>query len=424
MDTTHIVFPLHPSGIITGTILDDQGDPVRQAQVMLFRTGVVYGRLTTQNVGGAQTDAAGEFSVGSLRPGIYYVAVSARPWYTKNFSSPLSTDERAPSEPVQHDERDVAYPITYYGDVTEGASAEPITVQGGNEARIQIKLNAVPAWRLTLDHGGEQRVMIETAGPGGLPVNVGVSITSSGQRIEILGVPGGRYNIRAIGPRTSVQKIMDVTGDQVIDFGEGTPTILTGRVRWEGSAVRPADQAFIALAAEDETSYVTARVQNDGSLRLDEYSELLPGRYRILLQGAPGYVIGAVEAKGARYANGILDIAGDKPIDLAITAASDLVEVDGIAMREAAPCPAAMILLLPTVGNPDAIRRDQSDSDGTFTLPDVLPGRYTLVAIDNGRELAYQDPAVMAKYLAQGRTVDVPMKRQERLSITVQQRQP
>ena len=65
-----------------------------------------------------------------------------------------------------------------------------------------------------------------------------------------------------------------------------------------------------------------------------------------------------------------------------------------------------MILLLPRDGNPDEIRRDQSDSDGTFTLPDVLPGHYTLIAIDNGHDLAYQDRAVMSKYLVDWHTCE------------------
>ncbi|MGC2659950.1 MAG: carboxypeptidase-like regulatory domain-containing protein, partial [Bryobacteraceae bacterium] len=88
------------------------------------------------------------------------------------------------------------------------------------------------------------------------------------------------------------------------------------------------------------------------------------------------------------------------------------------------PCPAAMILLLPADGNPDLIRRDQSDSDGTFTLPDVLPGRYTLVAIDNGHDLAYQDRAVMEKYLAQGQTVEIPLKNTAQITVKVQPRLP
>jgi hypothetical protein len=264
-------------------------------------------------------------------------------------------------------------------------------------------------------------VIISAFGPGGLPVNLGVSTTIIGERVEALGVPGGRYSIRTGGPGYS-EKIIDVAGDQVIDFGGETPITLTGHVIWEGSAARGSDQAFLSLTAEDQRSYAALRIQSDGSLRLDENSELTPGRYRMSFQSVPGYIIRSVEARGAGYRDGVLEITGDKPVDLSITVASNLAQLTGIATREKAPCPAAMILLLPTDGNPDAIRRDQSDGDGTFTLPDVLPGHYTLIAIDNGRDLAYQDRAVISKYLVKGTTVNVTAKSQDGLSVPVQQR--
>jgi len=69
------------------------------------------------------------------------------------------------------------------------------------------------------------------------------------------------------------------------------------------------------------------------------------------------------------------------------------------------------VLLLPE--DPERgslIRRDQSDSDGSFLLHDILPGRYTLLAIDNGKGLAYRDPAVTQPYLAQGVTLEFPRR--------------
>ena len=80
-------------------------------------------------------------------------------------------------------------------------------------------------------------------------------------------------------------------------------------------------------------------------------------------------------------------------------------ELTGVAVQNEQPFSAAMVLLLPEdVTRASLIRRDQSDSDGTFTLPEILPGRYTLIAIDNGKDLAYRDPAAIQPYLAQGVT--------------------
>ena len=54
------------------------------------------------------------------------------------------------------------------------------------------------------------------------------------------------------------------------------------------------------------------------------------------------------------------------------------------------------------------IGRAQSDGDGTFEIADLIPGRYFMVAIDDGRGLAYADRSVMAPYLRGGPLVDLP----------------
>ena len=53
------------------------------------------------------------------------------------------------------------------------------------------------------------------------------------------------------------------------------------------------------------------------------------------------------------------------------------------------------------------MRRDQSDTDGSFTLRDVAPGQYTVVAIEDGWELDWSRPEAMARYLQQGTAVNV-----------------
>jgi hypothetical protein len=52
-------------------------------------------------------------------------------------------------------------------------------------------------------------------------------------------------------------------------------------------------------------------------------------------------------------------------------------------------------------------RRDQSDSDGTFTLPDVLPGRYRILAIENGRDLEWGNAAILKPRLEHAASVSV-----------------
>ena len=55
----------------------------------------------------------------------------------------------------------------------------------------------------------------------------------------------------------------------------------------------------------------------------------------------------------------------------------------------------------------DRFRRDQSDLDGTFSLQGVVPGSYTVLAIDNGWELDWSQLVVLAAYLKRGRSVEI-----------------
>jgi hypothetical protein len=68
-----------------------------------------------------------------------------------------------------------------------------------------------------------------------------------------------------------------------------------------------------------------------------------------------------------------------------------------------------MVVLVPNdpEANSELFRRDQSDQDGSFSLQTVVPGQYTIVAIENGWDLNWSQPGVIAHYLPQGKKVMV-----------------
>ena len=68
-----------------------------------------------------------------------------------------------------------------------------------------------------------------------------------------------------------------------------------------------------------------------------------------------------------------------------------------------------MILLVPENAevNLPKFRRDQSDSDGSFTLLDVLPGRYRMLAIEDGWDLEWANLSLLQKRLEQAQRIDV-----------------
>jgi hypothetical protein len=79
-----------------------------------------------------------------------------------------------------------------------------------------------------------------------------------------------------------------------------------------------------------------------------------------------------------------------------------------------------MIVLVPD--NPEVhqelFRRDQSDLDGTFNLPNVIPGSYTVIAIEDGWDLDWAKSAVLARFLPKGQPVKVTDDKQGPLHLS------
>ena len=83
-------------------------------------------------------------------------------------------------------------------------------------------------------------------------------------------------------------------------------------------------------------------------------------------------------ATGAKVAGRTIDIANNANVRISGIATHGAGQVTGTAMREGERFSGAMIVLVPQDpgNNLPLFRRDQSDSDGTFTLANMVPGQY------------------------------------------------
>jgi hypothetical protein len=81
-----------------------------------------------------------------------------------------------------------------------------------------------------------------------------------------------------------------------------------------------------------------------------------------------------------------------------------------------------MIVLVPAdpVHNQVLFRRDQSDSDGTFKLAAVVPGKYTVLAIENGWDLEWMNADVLKNYMARGVAIQALQNGKYDVKVTVQ----
>jgi Carboxypeptidase regulatory-like domain len=110
LDTENLILRLQPDATISGKVLDESGEPVREANVRLYRANHGLGVSQIMGFGATSTDDQGSYEFPELIPGVYFVSAAATPWYAIHGpSQALSTQAVVAVDPSL----DVCYPTTY-----------------------------------------------------------------------------------------------------------------------------------------------------------------------------------------------------------------------------------------------------------------------------------------------------------------------
>jgi Carboxypeptidase regulatory-like domain len=418
LDTENLVLKLAPGAVISGKVLDEAGDPIRHAMVHLYyddhRDGVdrIQGNRT------AMTDDLGVYEMTPLMPGTYFLSATATPWYAVHPHTEPANARRASTDVSATDfdrSLDVAYTTTYYADVPDADSATPIPVRGGERLQVDIHLNPVQALRLIFhvpSDGKNGYIFPRLEQPA---FEGSTSVQTSGGRmispgvLEITGIPAGRYDIRIQGAGAGVQiNGVDLSKDgEEIDTaaGEALSTVKVS-AQIPGEPTLP-PQLAIGLRAKGRMLAGWKRLDPKGEAELDQ---IPAGRYEVLVWGArKPYSIAHVSAEGAEVSGHILVVKPGSSPSFSVTLTTGTTELQGTAKLAGKPFAGAMVVLVPKdpEGQPDLFRRDQTDLDGTFDMRNVIPGSYTILAIETGWELDWAQPAVIAAYAKHGRKIEV-----------------
>jgi hypothetical protein len=424
LDGGNLVFRLILDAGIEGTVTDDDGDAVRNASVQLFQRNNDTGQQRTQLISNASTDDRGHYQFGHLSAGTYFVAVSARPWYAQYSSQQQNQTEsdnvRVAEERAQ---LDVAYPTTFYPAAEDSAGATALVLHPGERATADIVMRAVPAVHLRIKNRDSDSK--NPSAPRGFPrvsQLIFDGVLSPVMSAQGFGYTAGMYEYTGIAPGHYViempesggkrngsgwYKEIDLSGTVELDPSE-SPALasVSGALVLEGGT-RPVSKMYVVLTNRTSRENFSAEVSDKGLFDFKD-DEVRPGKYEVVLSNAPGYQIKSMIAKGAKTIGQTIEISGGS-VQLVCTATHAVAKVTGVVLRDDKPFAGAMVVLVPR--NPDSnwtlFRRDQSDSDGTFNLPEVLPGLYTAIALQDAWDLDWASPAVLQPYLKNGTPVEV-----------------
>ena len=448
LDTSGLIFRLRPESSISGTISDEAGEPIRHAQITLYRTSEFEGRQETRVLNQESTDEEGSYRFRHLRAGSYFIAVSAEPWYAQRPFPKLvftpadnSTTQRVIrrhaevghyAEEPETSPLDLAYPITFFPGVTEPASATPVQLKNGERFVADITLQPVPALhlRVTEDKGENSKsfsnVQLRTR-LFGAPVQIPSSTRSMGQgEMEIVGIAPGHYEAEFQQmdqgkPAGSSLLEIDAANSGPLHVEQRMPSVSVSAVIKVDGDIPPQIQGDVQLINTRIRESVAEHFSGAGPIEFKQ--QLHPGRYEVMIGTNTGEFIKTISATGATVSGRTVQIKETDPVKLVVTIAHGQGQVTGVALRDDNPLAGVMVLLAPAdpAHNNVLFRRDQSDSDGSFTLHSVVPGKYTLLAIEKGWDLEWWKPATLKRYLAGGVIVNVEQNGKYDVKVKVQQ---
>ncbi len=453
--TKEIEFRISPEARIVGQVLDEAGEPIRNAQIML------------QNVpppspggpppaggtrGGGRTDDRGMYELPNLSPGEYRLSVHAQPWYAAAAQQPRANNTTT-DEPSLDPSLDFAYATTWFPGETDAALAETIVLHAGDTRQADFHLVPIPSTHLHIltpprtnngSNNGSNNVpvfpIVEPIGPGG---RVGLSqITTrydtQGQ-IDVGGLTPGLYEVRLAGANQDGHAALVEVGantTRTLDLSSPARDMARITLRFDGLADidsgsrsdRGGGVQVILIDTDTQRGSFSSnspdgrgREQRDKDA--DRVIEVPPGRYEVVLQGRQNLFLTGLTAKGAETAGRYVTVGAGEST-LTVHVASGRASLSGVATLEGKPAVGAMILLVPvTIEDPNSIavlRQDQTNTDGSFDLTNTLPGQYILVAIDHGWKINWGDPSTLRRYLMQGVPIELKSSAIVRQNIAAQ----
>ena len=434
--TIDLRFQLPPEAVIAGIVLDEAGEPVRNARLALLtvpQPGPDTRPLPMGTRAATQTDDRGIYEFANIPPGDYRVTLQAQPWYAAAAQRRFGPQ---PSDTPQLDPSlDVAYPLTWFPGVDDPSLADTLTLQAGDTRQADFHLVAIPSIHLhVVPPAGQQtnnpiHPMVERVVPGGTNfafIPVTTNVNSQGQ-IDIGGLAPGLYQIRMQGQgsdnRTS---LVEVSAGSTRTLEIGAPSDMANiTLHFDGIDDKQADENSVQVQLiNTETGEAVSNANTEGGggppnprqrrqpgpPAPDRVIQALPGTYEVVLRSRQDvYLTGITMPSNEVKGRTVKVHTGDSIMTLHV--AIGRATVSGVATLAGKPAAGAMIMLVPaSLGDPNGmpiLRRDQANTDGSFELSDVIPGQYILTAIDHGWQVNWTDPSTLRSYLLHGIPIDV-----------------
>jgi uncharacterized surface anchored protein len=140
------------------------------------------------------------------------------------------------------------------------------------------------------------------------------------------------------------------------------------------------------------------------------FEGLAAGKYSIFCntQGK-AYAVTRTETAALSASGHEVTIAAGVQRELTAWLTGGVVKLEGVAQKAGKPVAGVMVVLIPK--DPEThreyFRRDQSDFDGTFSVAYIVPGTYTIVAVEDAWGVEWLQPGVLSRYAQHGQELTI-----------------
>jgi len=326
------------------------------------------------------------------------------------------------------DGRRYVYQTTFHPSANAAARATVVRTRSGEERQdVDVQLTPVPAAEVSgvlTDSSGPVadfgvHLVPDDATDGGATLAVASAATNASGAFHFPLVPAGAYKLLAVrtggdAPGSWAAQPIAVTGDNVsnviLTLRPGIS--VSGRVEFVGAGEKPSadvlrKQAVTLARAEPlfRSPPISAPRPIEASLEF-ALPRVMPGRYVVTVRDMPPWSVQSVTVGGHDVTDAVMALDRDLK-DVLVTFTDRPSSVTGTVAAASGTTNAAdaSIFLFPAdrARWPDAqvtsraFRTVRVTGQGTFSIPNVIPGEYFVVAASDDLAGDWPDPRLLAK---------------------------
>ncbi len=414
-DMPALTFRIEPLAMISGHVTLSTADPADGIRVQVFSRQFQNGRASWTVAGEATTRSDGSFRIPDLLAGSYMVSTQA------------SLDR--PGSPTNDHAPVWGYPALYYPGVTELSAAGVIAVTAGQQAEADLTVTRQQFFPVTaLLHSDDSPANFDIIDSGGRPTGIPARYDRR-EGVVHASVPSGAWSMEAHAYGRTQQwgrTDFQVNGAPVT-FAIGIlpipriPVVIhrdfvTNTDASQPASTGPGMNLFLVPADGLGLGRAGGGLDQDGDTEWLNISQ--PGRYWVEAQPFPPTYISSITSGGTDLgSNPLIIIPGSDSPPIEVTLRNDAGTISGQIAGQTATTPdtpgasgelpRVWIYAIPLFSTAGNLPEGSTQSAGQFTIPNLAPGSYRVVACDSPQEIDFHSTEALAAWAGKGQTITV-----------------